>query len=71
MNTFHSLTHSYNNIINWKPNTKTYTSLTYNDQAVIKIRIHNLQKSTQSDLRIVFLKVEVIHGTVKRLKFYC
>lgn len=44
-----------------------YTSLTYNDQAIIKIRIHNLQKNTQSDLRIVFPKVEVIHGTVKRL----
>lgn len=72
MNTFHSLTHLYNKIIKWKANTKTYTSLTYNDQATIKIRIHNLQKNTQLlvDLPIVFPKVEVIHGAVERLTFY-
>lgn len=77
MNTFHSLTHLYNKIIKWKANTNTYTyflhtvtSLMYIDHAIIKIRIHNLQKNNQSDLPIVFPKVEVIHGAVKRLKLY-
>lgn len=47
-----------------------YQDIHFFDQAIIKIHIHNLQKNTQSDLRIVFPKVEVIHGAVKRLKFY-